>query len=143
HGGNLCPLRRADSGGRSDPRTGCTLGLRARASPPPSLWRAGHVRHFATNEAPPMITDPLQRLSNLLSRLPGIGEKTALRYALAIARNDTEYTEALAQAVTDVQTTLRLCSICCDLAASEVCPICADPKRDPKTVAVVAHPQDR
>lgn len=87
--------------------------------------------------------DPLRRLSALLARLPGIGEKSALRLALAIVRSNAEFSQALAAAITDVQAQMRLCSICCDLAASEVCSICADPRRDPSTICVVAQPQDR
>lgn len=89
------------------------------------------------------MTDPLRHLSALLTRLPGIGEKTALRYALAITKAPADYTEALANAIASVRQTMRECSICCDLAGAEVCPICSDPKRDPSVICVVAHPQDR
>jgi recombination protein RecR len=87
--------------------------------------------------------DPLRRLTTLLARLPGIGEKSALRLALAIVRSDAAYGQALASAITQVREQMRLCSICCDLAAAEVCSICADPRRDPTIVCVVAQPQDR
>ena len=87
--------------------------------------------------------DPLRRLTNLLARLPGIGEKSALRLALAIVRSNDEYTRALAEAIREVHTQMRLCSVCCDLAAAEVCSICADERRDPTTVCVVSQPQDR
>jgi recombination protein RecR len=87
--------------------------------------------------------DPLRRLSTLLARLPGIGEKSALRLALAIVRSDAAYGQALASAIAEVHAQMRLCSICCDLAASEVCSICSDPRRDPTMVCVVAQPQDR
>jgi recombination protein RecR len=87
--------------------------------------------------------DPLRRLTKLLARLPGIGEKSALRLALAIVRSNEEYTAALARAITEVHQQLRLCAVCCDLAAAEVCPICADARRDPALICVVAQPQDR
>jgi recombination protein RecR len=87
--------------------------------------------------------DPLRRLTTLLARLPGIGEKSALRLALAILRSEAAYGQALANAITEVHEQMRLCSICCDLAAAEVCSICADPRRDPTIVCVVAQPQDR
>jgi recombination protein RecR len=89
------------------------------------------------------VGDPLLRLTKLLARLPGIGEKSALRLALAIARSSDEYTRALSHAIDDVHDQLRLCSSCCDLVASEVCGICTDPRRDPTILCVVAQPQDR
>ncbi len=87
--------------------------------------------------------DPLRRLAGLLARLPGIGEKTALRLALAIVRAEAEYIEALSDSLRAVHGELRLCSICADLAASEVCERCADARRDRATICVVAQPQDR
>jgi recombination protein RecR len=89
------------------------------------------------------VGDPLQRLTKLLARLPGIGEKSALRLALAIARGSEEYTRALSDAIADVHEQLRLCSSCCDLVADELCSICSDPRRDPTLLCVVAQPQDR
>lgn len=94
-------------------------------------------------EAPGPTGDPLQRLTKLLARLPGIGEKSALRLALAIVRSDGEYTRALSVAIADVREQLGLCTICCDLAAAEVCAICRDARRDPTRICVVAQPQDR
>ena len=89
------------------------------------------------------VGDPLRRLTTLLARLPGIGEKSALRLALAIVRSDAAYGQALSTAIAEVHAQMRLCSICCDLAAAEVCSICSDPRRDPTIVCVVAQPQDR
>jgi len=91
----------------------------------------------------PPVGDPLRRLTSLLARLPGIGEKSALRLALAIVRSNAEFSRALATAIRDVQEQMRLCSICCDLATSEICSICVDPRRDPSLICVVAQPQDR
>ena len=87
--------------------------------------------------------DPLRRLASLLARLPGIGEKTALRLALSIVRSEGEYVSALATALTDVHNELRLCTVCCDLAANEICERCRDARRDSATICVVAQPQDR
>ncbi|WP_106390934.1 recombination mediator RecR [Enhygromyxa salina] len=87
--------------------------------------------------------DPLRRLIKLLARLPGIGEKSAMRLALAIVRSNAEYTRALSEAISDVHEHLGLCSVCCDLAAAEVCSICLDARRDPTVICVVAQPQDR
>lgn len=87
--------------------------------------------------------DPLTRLTTLLAKLPGVGDKSALRIGLAILDRDQEYVDALAGAITAAKSTLRYCSICCDLCAAEVCSICSDAKRDPKVICVVATPQDR
>lgn len=87
--------------------------------------------------------DPLQRLCALLGRLPGIGDKTALRLGLAIVKSDPEYVRALADALGTVHNTLQLCSQCCDLTPEPLCERCADPKRDRTTICVVAQPQDR
>ena len=59
--------------------------------------------------------NPLQRLAALLTRLPGIGEKTALRLALALVRSDSEYVRALGEAISAIHSELRLCATCCDL----------------------------
>jgi len=87
--------------------------------------------------------DPLHRLANLLSRLPGIGEKSALRLALAVVRSEQGYAEALALALRDVQREMRLCDLCSDLASSPVCERCRDARRDRALICVVAQPQDR
>lgn len=87
--------------------------------------------------------DPLQRLCALLGRLPGIGDKTALRLALAIVKSDPEYVRALSDALGTVHNTLQLCSQCCDLTPDPVCERCTDPKRDRTVICVVAQPQDR
>lgn len=87
--------------------------------------------------------DPLLRLATLLSRLPGIGEKTGMRLALALVRADPEYVQALAAAVGSVHDTLKLCRACCDLTVTELCARCDDARRDHSTICVVAQPQDR
>jgi recombination protein RecR len=87
--------------------------------------------------------DPLRRLTTLLARLPGIGEKSALRLALAIVRSDPAYGQALSAAIGEAHSQIRLCRICCDLASAELCSICSDPRRDPTMICVVAQPQDR
>jgi recombination protein RecR len=88
-------------------------------------------------------SDPLRRLTALLARLPGIGEKSALRLSLAIIRSDDEYVRGLAEAITEVHATMRSCQVCCDLSPREICSICQDPRRDGRVLCVVAQPQDR
>lgn len=87
--------------------------------------------------------DPLGQLSALLARLPGIGEKSAMRLALSLVRADPDYVRVLADAIRDVQQVLQLCTQCGDLSTREVCERCADPKRDSTIICVVAQPQDR
>jgi len=87
--------------------------------------------------------NPLQRLAALLTRLPGIGEKTALRLALFLVRADDEYVRTLAEAIGAVHEQLRLCATCCDLCTGEICERCRDPRRDASVLCVVSQPQDR
>lgn len=87
--------------------------------------------------------DPLRRLAGLLARLPGIGEKSAMRLALAMVKADPDYLRALSEAIGTVHAELRLCRVCCDFTSDEVCPRCADARRDHATICVVAQPQDR
>ncbi|MBK8261462.1 MAG: recombination protein RecR [Nannocystis sp.] len=87
--------------------------------------------------------NPLQRLATLLTRLPGIGEKSALRLALFLVRADGEYVQALGAAISAIHGQLRLCSVCCDICSDEVCERCRDPRRDRRLLCVLAQPQDR
>lgn len=89
------------------------------------------------------LQNPLQRLAALLTRLPGVGEKSALRLALALVRSDSEYVHALADAIRVIHDEMRLCATCCDLCTGEICERCRDPRRDSSVVCVVAQPQDR
>lgn len=88
------------------------------------------------------MADPLTTLVQKLSRLPGIGEKTALRLAFYILSAPESYARELAQAVLDVKDKLRQCSVCFQLTAEDPCSICRDSRRDPTAVCVVAQPQD-
>jgi len=85
---------------------------------------------------------PIARLIQQLSRLPGIGEKTAARLAFHILRSSPEDAAALSVAITDVKQKIRFCSVCCDLTDRDPCAICADARRDPSLICVVAQPQD-
>ena len=87
--------------------------------------------------------DPLSRLTGLLARLPGIGEKSALRLSLAVVRSDPAFVEALSEAVLAVRNELRLCELCNDLSSAPRCERCRDARRDGRTICVVAQPQDR
>ncbi|RMG96531.1 MAG: recombination protein RecR [Deltaproteobacteria bacterium] len=87
--------------------------------------------------------DPFERLTDLLGRLPGIGEKSALRLALHVVTADAAYVEALAESLVAARRKLALCGRCRDLCVGELCPRCRDARRDAGVVCVVARPQDR
>ncbi|MCH9684431.1 MAG: recombination mediator RecR [Deltaproteobacteria bacterium] len=82
-------------------------------------------------------------MSGLLARLPGIGDKSAMRLALAMVRAKPDYLQALAQAIESVHAQLSQCRECCDFTSVEICSRCSDARRDHSTICVVAQPQDR
>jgi recombination protein RecR len=87
--------------------------------------------------------DPLRRLSGLLARLPGIGDKSAMRLALAMVKAKPDYLRALAEAIQSVHAQLRQCEVCCDFTSDPICSRCCDARRDHTTICVVSQPQDR
>ena len=86
--------------------------------------------------------DPIQRLVRELSRLPGIGERTATRLAFHVLRSSDGLAKDLAQALVDVKERVRLCSRCMNLTEEDPCALCADTRRDEKILCVVASPPD-
>jgi len=86
--------------------------------------------------------DPIQRLSYLLSRLPGVGEKTASRLTFFLLRASKSYVQDLAQALKDVKNDIHPCSRCCNLTASDPCRFCTDPRRSEALICVVEQPSD-
>jgi recombination protein RecR len=86
--------------------------------------------------------DPIARLVQALSRLPGIGEKTATRLAFFIIRADKTFGQELAEAIVDATKKTRLCAQCMNLTDENLCGICADPRRDGSSVCVVEHVAD-
>src|SRR5512138_1867410 len=83
------------------------------------------------------VADPIARLVKELARLPGIGEKTAQRLAFHILEQGAPYAEALAGAIEGVVRDVRCCSVCQTLTDRDPCAICADARRDPRTICVV------
>ncbi|MBQ3071637.1 MAG: recombination protein RecR [Tidjanibacter sp.] len=77
-----------------------------------------------------------------LAKLPSVGRRTALRLALHLLHHEPEEVAALAEALTTFRNEVRYCSRCNNLSDEEVCPICADPRRDRTTVCVVEHVGD-
>ena len=86
--------------------------------------------------------DPIQRLIRELSRLPGIGQKTATRLAFHVLRSPPQQARDLAQALIEIKEKIRLCSVCMNLTEEDPCSICRDGGRDASVVCVVAQPPD-
>lgn len=84
----------------------------------------------------------LVRLIRHLSRLPGIGEKSATRLALDILRWSYDEATGLAQSILDVKKKVRLCSKCFGLADTDPCRLCQNPSRDRTIICVVEQPSD-
>ncbi len=85
---------------------------------------------------------PISRLIQELTKLPGIGEKTASRLAMHILRQSKEDAEALSRAILEVKERIRLCSQCYNLTDQDPCRLCQDPKRNREILCVVSSPED-
>lgn len=77
-----------------------------------------------------------------ISRLPGIGRKTALRLALHLLRRDSREALALGQAIIDLRSGIKYCRRCHNICETELCDICASPLRDAATICVVENVRD-
>lgn len=77
-----------------------------------------------------------------LSSLPGVGQKTALRLALFLLRQDEYKVERFVNAVSSMRHDIKYCKVCHNISDTDVCPICANPHRDATTVCVVENVQD-
>jgi recombination protein RecR len=86
--------------------------------------------------------DPIARLTVLLAKLPGVGEKTAQRLAFHILESPPQYARDLAEALTSLEREVRLCSTCCNLTSNDPCSICSDSQRDGKIVCAVESVPD-
>jgi len=84
----------------------------------------------------------LNSLVDELSRLPGIGEKTAQRLAFFILRSPTIRAERLAQAIIEVKEKILFCSQCSGITETDPCLLCTDPARDRSLICVVEDPSD-
>ncbi len=89
-----------------------------------------------------MLAPPLQRLVTELSKLPGIGNRTAQRLAFHVLRASHEDALPLAQAIHDVKEKITLCEVCFNLAEGPRCTICLDERRDTALICVVEEPGD-
>ena len=86
------------------------------------------------------LAGPIERVIAELSKLPGVGRKTAQRLAFHLLKAPEEHATALAEALIDLKEKIRFCSTCFNLADAELCPVCADEKRDRKLLCVVEEP---
>jgi len=84
----------------------------------------------------------LERAVQEFSKLPGIGRKTALRLVLHMLRQPVGDVEQFATAIATLKREVKYCSSCHNISDSEVCPICADPRRDASVICVVENIQD-
>jgi recombination protein RecR len=85
---------------------------------------------------------PVQRLVTELSKLPGVGSRTAQRLAFHILRASSEDAFGLAEAIKEVKEKVGLCEVCFNLADEPRCRICQDTRRDASVICVVEEPSD-
>lgn len=84
----------------------------------------------------------IDRLTSLLTRLPGVGKKSAGRMAYHILDADPSYGKLLADEIQNLHRAIKRCSRCGGFTEEDPCPICADPTRDSTLICVVERPQD-
>jgi recombination protein RecR len=89
-----------------------------------------------------MFEGPVQRLIDELSRLPGIGGKTAQRLAFHLLTVEDADARRLASAINDMRDQVGQCQRCYNVASGDLCSICRDARRDPTVICVVERPQD-
>jgi recombination protein RecR len=89
-----------------------------------------------------MLTPSVDNLVAQLTRLPGIGTRTAQRLAFHLLSTSPEEGRALADAIREVKERVRACRVCGNLTEDDVCAICADPRRDRTVICVVEQPVD-
>jgi len=86
--------------------------------------------------------DPIAELVGLLSRLPGVGERTAARLTYFILGMSREYAHALGRTLSELHDRVRKCEECGNYATEALCAICSDSRRDASQICVVARPPD-
>ena len=89
-----------------------------------------------------MISPSVDNLVAQLTRLPGVGTRTAHRLAFHLLQRSTPEAIALADAIREVKERVRFCRVCGNLTEQEVCGICQDPRRDRSVICVVEQPVD-
>ncbi len=89
-----------------------------------------------------LYTPPIARLVEELSKLPGVGQKTAQRLAFHLLRVPAAEAHSLADAIVEARDKVTFCTRCFNFAQGELCEYCMDSRRDPTLVCVVERPQD-
>ncbi len=84
----------------------------------------------------------IERLIDLMAKLPGLGPRSARRAVLTLIRKREKLLAPLAEAMAEVAATARSCIQCGNVSTSDICPICRDPKRDPSVICVVEDVAD-
>lgn len=87
--------------------------------------------------------EPIAKLIDAFSRLPGIGPKTAGRLAFQVLRMKEEDVTDFAKALINVKRNLHYCSVCCNITDVDPCRICQDKGRDASVICVVQEPKDQ
>lgn len=85
---------------------------------------------------------PIQRLIELFSRFPGIGEKSAARFVFYLLKLPEAKIDELTNLIKNLKNNIRACGVCHNFSENDPCQICRDPKRLKNTVCIVAKPQD-
>lgn len=88
------------------------------------------------------IPEPVVKLIEAFSRLPGVGPKTASRLTYYLLRAPDEMSLGLADALREMKAETKFCSVCFNITVEDPCGICSDPKRDRGVIAVVEEPLD-
>ena len=84
----------------------------------------------------------LEDLVSLLTRLPGIGRKSALRVTYYLLKTDNTFSKALSDRIRELKASIRFCSACGSYTESDPCPICSSASRDRSLICAVEQPQD-
>ena len=88
------------------------------------------------------VPEPVTKLIEAFSRLPGVGPKTASRLTYFLLRSPDEVSLVLSEALRDLKTLTRMCSVCYNITMTDPCLICGDGHRDQRLIAVVEEPLD-
>jgi recombination protein RecR len=109
------------------------------------VWTPAHSAGSVSQVCSPRLNSfapPIQRLVTELSKLPGIGNRTAQRLAFHILRASEQDALGLAEAIKEVKEKVGLCEVCFNLADEPRCRICQDTRRDASVICVVEEPSD-
>lgn len=85
---------------------------------------------------------PIKNLIFYFNKLPGIGTKTSEKFVFYLLKSSPREIEEFAKAILDLKSKIKICGECYNFSEESPCEICSDPKRDKKTICVVARPQD-